>query len=441
MQRQWFQRVWIVQEIAVARKIHYLCGQESAPGELIPTLVSAIENTALKEARNLIEDLIWEDGGTAVIIKWDLEWNGTKFYRLVDLVTRKESAPTLWELLLAFKACSGQATDPRDHVFALLGLAGDAGKLGLRPDYSLSVADCYTQVAKAFICDGCMRLLWLCEYQDSELHLPSWVPDWSSHWSLQPTPWELPGEFPGLEIEQTPQDLFFASGSSEPMITFQGTNGDVLRISGFEVDSICKAGPSYMPLITQLRYTFPNERVFTMMLNSAKPFKELQRRYTVLRALRQEKLICPMNEVDYVAIRTLLRDTDMAVSTTTYSDSYFSRENLRWTRLSSQTLDEIGKTLHQEWAKEIEAALPWPGLLIQSDRRRPFVTTTGRLGLGPDSLEKGDKIVVLLGAELPFVLRETNPGQHMLVGAAYVDGIMDGETLAMKKPLRDFDIH
>jgi len=197
-----------------------------------------------------VEDFIWKDGGRLVIIKRDLEWNGTKFYRLVDLVTRKENAPTLWELLLAFKACSGQATDPRDHVFALLGLASNARKLGIRPDYSLSVADYYTQVAKAFLCKGRIRLLWLCEYQDNKLNLPSWIPDWSSHWSLRPAPWALPDKFPGLEIKQTPQDLFSASGYSQPMITFQGTNSDILRISGFKVDNIYKAGLSYIPLIT-----------------------------------------------------------------------------------------------------------------------------------------------------------------------------------------------
>jgi len=69
------------------------------------------------------------------------------------------------------------------------------------------------------------------------------------------------------------------------------------------------------------------------------------------------------------------------------------------------------------------------------------VITFGRLGLGPNSLEKGNKIVIFLGTEFSFILRETNPGQYILVGTTYVDGIMDGEILAIKKPLRDFDIH
>jgi hypothetical protein len=59
--------------------------------------------------------------------------------------------------------------------------------------------------------------------------------------------------------------------------------------------------------------------------------------------------------------------------------------------------------------------------------RKPFVTVKGHLGLGPDHIELGDMIALLIGCQVPFVLRKSIDGKYEIVGEAYVDGIMDGE--------------
>jgi hypothetical protein len=59
--------------------------------------------------------------------------------------------------------------------------------------------------------------------------------------------------------------------------------------------------------------------------------------------------------------------------------------------------------------------------------RRPFVTKKGHLGLGLDHVEPGDAVAVLIGCQVPFVLRKSVGGRYKIVGEAYVDGIMDGE--------------
>lgn len=62
--------------------------------------------------------------------------------------------------------------------------------------------------------------------------------------------------------------------------------------------------------------------------------------------------------------------------------------------------------------------------------RRFCFTSNGRLGqLAPGS-ETGDRICVLGGGEVPFVIRPASgdaKGMYQLVGECYVDGIMDGE--------------
>ena len=49
------------------------------------------------------------------------------------------------------------------------------------------------------------------------------------------------------------------------------------------------------------------------------------------------------------------------------------------------------------------------------------------VGLAPSHAQKGDVIVIFLGAKFPYVLRETDHGTYTFVGEAYVHGVMYGE--------------
>jgi hypothetical protein len=62
-------------------------------------------------------------------------------------------------------------------------------------------------------------------------------------------------------------------------------------------------------------------------------------------------------------------------------------------------------------------------------RRRFFVTSSGRVGLGPRCSESGDLVVVLRGGDTPFVLRKSGD-EYQFIGSVYVHGIMDGEAVS-----------
>lgn len=68
--------------------------------------------------------------------------------------------------------------------------------------------------------------------------------------------------------------------------------------------------------------------------------------------------------------------------------------------------------------------------------RRFFVTTTGRLGQASLGARVGDGIFVAVGAQLPFVVRETGTSvsgdagagsTYTFAGDCYLHGMMDGE--------------
>ncbi|KAF2024166.1 hypothetical protein EK21DRAFT_79268 [Setomelanomma holmii] len=60
--------------------------------------------------------------------------------------------------------------------------------------------------------------------------------------------------------------------------------------------------------------------------------------------------------------------------------------------------------------------------------KRFFITKNGFFGLEPKSTKKGDHVVVFLGEQVPFVLRQ-ELGHYRVVGETYVEGLMHGETL------------
>ena len=64
--------------------------------------------------------------------------------------------------------------------------------------------------------------------------------------------------------------------------------------------------------------------------------------------------------------------------------------------------------------------------------RRFFISEKGCIGLAPVGAEPGDRISVLFGGRVPYILRENqtdNPSNWTFIGDSYVHGIMDGEVI------------
>ncbi|KAK2058616.1 HET domain-containing protein [Colletotrichum caudatum] len=112
----WFTRIWVVQEVSNARAASLCCGRWSVPAHMLATAATLVGVDPGPQRRNVL-DLIPKSSARTP--------------------QKKESLHTL---LLQFR--ESLATDPRDMVYALLGIASDipkGDKRGLlRPDYSKS---------------------------------------------------------------------------------------------------------------------------------------------------------------------------------------------------------------------------------------------------------------------------------------------------------------
>ncbi|KAG7053450.1 HET domain-containing protein [Colletotrichum scovillei] len=113
LQQAWFTRVWVIQEVSYARAASICCGSSSVPAHIF-VIATELINVELDDQRQTLMDLMPSPSNKR---------HGS---------TRKKSLHTL---LQKFRA--SQATDPRDMVYALLGIASDAQQDNglLVPDY------------------------------------------------------------------------------------------------------------------------------------------------------------------------------------------------------------------------------------------------------------------------------------------------------------------
>jgi hypothetical protein len=52
------------------------------------------------------------------------------------------------------------------------------------------------------------------------------------------------------------------------------------------------------------------------------------------------------------------------------------------------------------------------------------------MGIAPEGVQPGDKVVILMGGDMPFILREHKKGNPLqFIGESYIHGVMNGEVV------------
>jgi len=157
--RRYFSRVWVLQEVALARKSVLICG-----GAMIPWQFVRPNNL-----RSL--GLLGDDG---------LLLNGSQLPPVLHFDKSVYTLPRLLNLLDFASNC--KAHDPRDFVYSLLGLLPGQETCELQADYTLDVDQVYTNTAhylgRHFGWDSVFTHA--LSRTGQKHRLPSWVPDWST---------------------------------------------------------------------------------------------------------------------------------------------------------------------------------------------------------------------------------------------------------------------
>ena len=89
----------------------------------------------------------------------------------------------------------------------------------------------------------------------------------------------------------------------------------------------------------------------------------------------------------------------------------------------------IAKLLYRHMVSVFSIYPHWKGCL--------FTTTSGYIASAAMEVQSGDVVCILFGCPLPLVLRPQNDGTYIIVDAAYVEGIMEGEFLQDRSSYTD----
>ncbi|KAK1832552.1 hypothetical protein QBC39DRAFT_433120 [Podospora conica] len=178
--RRYFTRVWILQEIALAKEPVVIYG----PGIVIPW------KTIRTQIARFSKEPETDQPALSSEPKRHLLPSNTPRPRALTLDTgTARGLPDLLDVL--DKARSSQARDPRDMVFALFGMIKSASRFGLAADYNQSVVEAYAKVTVLMAAQhGLLNLLARTIPKTQRRALASWVPDWSSPgWHPGDTTW------------------------------------------------------------------------------------------------------------------------------------------------------------------------------------------------------------------------------------------------------------
>lgn len=408
-EREYWQRLWVVQEISNAKSVDVYCGTAHLPFH--------VYKTASKVFSRHKEDI------AAQFPPASLESAPQSFTRsrlpYADILTRHGpgSFPDTTSLLSTgdtsllqvLRSCRGRhASVPHDKVFGILGLLPDEVRDNFKPDYSLSLRDVYVNVVDYLLTTN-ERLDVICECIHFPLHnstsnLPTWAPDWS----------HIP-QTTSLSANHN----FKASGTTKAKWSFKDRRSK-LSISAIFIDVIKSRGVAVGTLGSEDDYLMAFMHWRALLIGDAEP-KNKEHHSALREALcrtlclgqvpTQHKESRKWSRVCYQAFAAMLRERLPYLSLDKELTAY------------ATSAQEISIAAQKKIVEETCGARMM-GRCLFVTQNESFV------GMGTGFMAPGDIVVVPLGCHSPVVLRPEGRGEYRFVGDAYVDGYMYGEAVS-----------
>jgi hypothetical protein len=218
---EYWRRVWIIQEITVASTVVMLYGDLELPWIELVTFLEALHKHSVQEWGESELDVSGNGIGASHLLKFREHWIDTN-----KPITLRQAM--LWTL-------HTKATDPRDKIFALLGLCHDGFRLVPIPNYKQPLESIISEMSK-LIFSRTRSLDLMCLKGTGKMlkdgtGLPSWTPNWPNLWSSNTTLHER-------EILRSPTTL-----DLDPVL--KNSTSSVLRVEAIAVGSILRISSDF----------------------------------------------------------------------------------------------------------------------------------------------------------------------------------------------------
>ena len=378
LSRPWWERVWVVQEVAVATKCTIYWGNN--PADWV-TCARAIDVLKLAIKRLVLPRLSEEQLASRVGSNLQ-HFQSIEHFKTTRNDFHERKAVDLISLLVKTRHCA--VTDPRDKIFGIQNLCNQEGDIPIAVDYHMTPAELFTLVAR-----GCIEarqdlaILAACEKASNEGEtsedmrqvtrwqrhdipgLPSWAPNWAAERLAKPL-------FGGIEdsinpLAQNPDfKPYKAAGNLPASFSFDFEDTDQPKL-------ITKIGT--LDKVTSLDLTralSAKQNMYALMDEVESAIKRIFR----LSALPSNELITRM-AFKLCSTERSVEGLDMDSAGTRF------------------------ETEDQFWLDSANA-------LIQG--RRLFYTLANAFGLGPRGMQVGDELLLVPGCHVPMVMRELGFG-------------------------------
>ncbi|KAI1359683.1 heterokaryon incompatibility protein-domain-containing protein [Xylaria arbuscula] len=418
LRRPWFRRKWVVQEVALAKEVMiYVGGGVEVPWPDLAKLSFSIEMMGVQRLLTL--------NGNSVL---ESVYEPLHCVVNVLMVQVFRQRATLLDGVVA--TIDFDCTDPRDHVYSLLSL-GAVGPTIL-PDYHASVSEVFRKFAVAMLVQG------------NSLKLLSLAPDRVGSFTLGiQRPKELPSWAPDLRLIHSdamvsytvrPQ-AFFAGGRSKPVVSVSDDQR-ILQCQGWVIDTVQTSSTSMVEIMLA---DMPELRSLPGPLVDPLPERRKKRLARWLENCYRvafpnaggPNLFDPENDRVMAFSRTMVCGMDTMRNRLSHDMIAAFPKYMHWA--AERASGKLGKgeqhaTDMQEYSGVIDASI-----MALTVWLRFCITENGRFAQVPQTSQPGDCVCILVGGEVPFVVRPTGPGTYTIVGECYVDGVMDGEIMEEKR--------
>ncbi|KAH8165119.1 hypothetical protein CIB48_g3122 [Xylaria polymorpha] len=422
LRRPWWYRIWIVQETSKSRAIDVYFG-----GQIIDWKI-------LCGGAEEYLSLHWKQ----VALPESSTYQLRALFEAQRLKASHPNGKNLLSLLHRYRWF--EATNPRDKVYGILGLArkglGDPGIPKVDPNYKIDTFICYRDVTLEIMrASGNLDILQLCprpvclptlnsQTHDSQrLSLPSWIPDFS--YDIKQLPEQTVVEDMGpmtlhAQLESTEGSGLTASGNSQCRVELR-PDGRTLTVQGFMFDSIVEQSDKLQAVVinTQERVGFGFEALRHFFCwprrRSSNPIPKIAN-------YEGEE-----HDWETIFYRTMVKgDLGTNAEETIAGLKNALKHTLKRRRGLGRLPGTIGGLVSS--LLSINTSNTFPVGYIYNQRL--VKTSKGYLGLVPHDAEIGDEVALLAGGKSPFLVRGNGDGQWKLVGDCYIEGLMHGEDIS-----------
>lgn len=399
LDRDWFKRAWIVQELVLPSKVHLLCGN------------SMMEWDHFFEALKICEREINSSSSLDPSQMKVLPHAGSAYALGLTRQKLKHEAKRYSLLNLLELFAHTQATILQDKLFALLGLAFDSWKDEFTPDYDSPIEEVVRRYATSFVSGGRVLDLLYRAGTAKSYKFCSWIPEWTRETFPQTiSTWKaVGGEF--YAGQRTP------STATCPVPS-------MLAIRGFSVDSVISASSVRMGTANILSFVDAMAD-FRRLVQCVVDYPTGETQEEILLRLPIGNAERPHLESTADRLR-LYRDFAK-----TLEGNETWPENLRELVFSVGLDKEASEFFKLPLDSQMVVTKYWQTAAAFNNRicGANFCVTRERyVGMLPAAAAVGDEICLPHGSLVPFVVRR-NGLKYKLIGECYIHGIMKGESL------------